>query len=124
MVSKELYFYNFFITDGHIFAANFLTKKLGPLMSKDCKSIIMDGEIMGWHKAKKKFGCKGGKFDIKKVTPNSSHQPCFVAYDVVLYNDQILCDTPYCERFQKLKRSFTEEEGILNLCKSQLVSSA
>lgn len=100
-----------------------LTGKIAKLLTPSCRSIIMDGEMMGWHKARQRFGSKGMSFDVKKMTPTSSHQPCFVAFDVIMYNDQLYVDEPLSERLKVLKSAFEEEEGVLIRSKTATVSS-
>lgn len=94
-------------------SGGFLTKKIAPLLSPNCRSIILDGELMGWHKDKKTLGSKGMPFDVKKLTANSRHQPCFVAFDIVMYNDQLLINVPYKDRLPLLNAAFKEADGIL-----------
>lgn len=76
---------------------------------------------MGWHKTKKVFGSKGMSFDVKKLTSNSALQPCFVAYDLIMYNDELLLNLPYNKRWEKLQNSFQDEEGIMIKAKSTIV---
>jgi len=78
---------------------------------------------MGWHKDKKTFATKGMNFDVKHLSANSRHQPCFVAFDVILYNDVSLVDTPYSDRLKLLDDVFTEEQGSLIACRSTLISN-
>ena len=94
-----------------------------PLINKNCHSFILDGEMMGWHKAKKIFGSKSYNYDVKKLTENSAFQPCFIAYDIIFYNDELLTDKPYSERFKILQGLFTEKEGIIVRCKTTLIST-
>ena len=77
---------------------------------------------MGWHKERQSFGSKGLNYDVKKLTEHSKHQPCFVAYDILLYNDESLLNKTYSERLSRLRIAFSEKEGVLMLCKSNLVS--
>lgn len=76
---------------------------------------------MGWHKTKKVFGSKGMQFDVKKLTTNSALQPCFVAYDLIMYNDELLLNIPYNRRLEKLENLFQDEEGIMIKAKSIVV---
>ncbi|XP_066582786.1 DNA ligase 4-like isoform X2 [Prorops nasuta] len=99
-------------------SGGFLTIEISRLLHPDCKSLIMDGELMGWHKEKRKFGSKGQNFDVKKLSSNSRHQPCFVAYDLILYNDEVLINDPYEHRLNLLQTIFSEKEGVLVNCKS------
>lgn len=78
---------------------------------------------MGWHKAKQQFGSKAMSFDVKKLTANTAHQPCFVAYDIVLYNDELLVNMPYKERLDLLKSLFKEESGIMMMGKTQSITN-
>lgn len=78
--------------------------------------------MMGWHKERKSFSSKGGNFDVKNLVKTSKHQPCFVAFDILLYNDEVLLEKPYSERFKYLKSAFTEKEGALILAKTKAVS--
>lgn len=78
---------------------------------------------MGWHKQKKVFGSKGMNYDVKKLTANSSYQPCFVAYDIILYNDKLLVNLPYKERLNILNDAFQDEEGSLIKCQSKIISN-
>lgn len=93
------------------------------LLNSECKSIILDGELMGWHKERRSFDSKGMSFDVKKLSENSHHQPCFVAFDIIMYNDTLLDNEPYAKRLEILKDAFKEEEGCLMLCKSTKISN-
>lgn len=73
---------------------------------------------MGWHKVRQKFSSKGSNFDVKKLSVTSHHQPCFVAFDILLYNDKILLHKPYSERLKYLNSAFTEREGVM--CRSEI----
>ncbi|XP_012285410.1 DNA ligase 4 [Orussus abietinus] len=102
--------------------AGFLSRKIASLVNPNCHSIILDGELMGWHKINKKFGSKGMAFDVKKLSPTSHHQPCFVAFDIVMYNDQLLVNLPLKERLKLLDTAFSEEEGVLVKSESKIIS--
>ncbi|XP_043277633.1 DNA ligase 4 [Venturia canescens] len=105
-------------------SSGFLTKKISSLLNPDCRSIILDGELMGWHKDRKSLGSKGMPFDVKKLTANSRHQPCFVAFDIVMYNDRYLLNSPYKDRLSVLNNAFREEEGVLLRSKIDSISSS
>lgn len=49
---------------------------------------------------------------MKKITDESVFQPCFCAFDILLYNDIILTNKPLKERVEYLDRLFTEEQGV------------
>ncbi|XP_035724247.1 DNA ligase 4-like [Vespa mandarinia] len=102
----------------------FLTSTFSRRLNRQCKSIILDGELMGWDKEKKEFGSKGMSYDVKKLTANSSYQPCFVAYDIILYNDKLLINLPYKERLNILNDAFQDEEGSLIKCQNTIISNS
>ncbi|KAI4490315.1 hypothetical protein M0802_010692 [Mischocyttarus mexicanus] len=102
----------------------FLSTILSRRLNQQCKSIILDGELMGWHKEKKVFGSKGMSYDVKKLTANSQYQPCFVAYDIILYNDNLLINRPYKERLNILNDAFKDEEGSLVKCRNTIISNS
>lgn len=101
-----------------------MTSRIARLLNPDCRSIILDGELMGWHKEKKRFGSKGMSFDVKKMSPTSSHQPCFVAFDIIMYNDELLVNMPLVDRLKLLENTFTEEEGTFIRSKTTIVSNS
>lgn len=102
----------------------FLSKNIAPLLHKSCRSLILDGEMMGYHKERKTFGTKALSYDVKKLTEKSKHQPCFVAYDIILYNDDPLLDKPYTERLTYLRKAFSEKEGVIMLCETVTVTKS
>nr|XP_034177241.1 DNA ligase 4 isoform X2 [Osmia lignaria] len=109
---------------GETSSLGFMSGVFSRLLNPKCKSIILDGELMGWHKERKSFGSKGMSFDVKKLSENSHHQPCFVAFDIIMYNDTLLNNEPYAKRLEILKDAFKEEEGCLMLCKSTKISNS
>ncbi|XP_058794826.1 DNA ligase 4-like isoform X3 [Phymastichus coffea] len=108
---------------GEFANSGFLTSNISRLLNRQCHSIILDGELMGWHKERRTFGSKALSYDVKKLTSKSHHQPCFVAYDILMYNDEVLINKPYSARFDYLKFAFKEEEGILMLSSNDTVSN-
>ncbi|XP_046751398.1 DNA ligase 4-like [Diprion similis] len=115
--------FNFTEAYGKSKSSGLLTGKIARLLNPSCRSIIMDGEMMGWHKVRQRFGSKGMSFDVKKMTPTSTHQPCFIAFDVIMYNEKLLVDEPLTERLKVLKEAFVEEKGVLVRSQTRIVSS-
>uniref|UniRef100_A0A0C9Q6E2 DNA ligase 4 n=1 Tax=Fopius arisanus TaxID=64838 RepID=A0A0C9Q6E2_9HYME len=101
----------------------FLTNKISSLLNPNCRSIILDGEMMGFHKEKREFSSKGVPFDVKKLTSKSKHQPCLVAYDILLYNDELLINKPLEYRLKILNSAFEESPGVLLRAKNERVTS-
>ncbi|XP_071560840.1 DNA ligase 4-like isoform X2 [Temnothorax nylanderi] len=104
-------------------SSGFLTAVFTRCLNPNCHSFILDGELMAWHKEKRIFGTKGMNLDVKHLSASSRHQPCFVAFDVILHNNVLLVDTPYKERLKLLNDIFTEEKGSLIVCRSTLISN-
>ncbi|XP_063983073.1 DNA ligase 4 isoform X1 [Diachasmimorpha longicaudata] len=101
----------------------FLTNRIASLLNPECRSIILDGEMMGFHKEKKEFSTKGVPFDVKKLTFKSKHHPCLIAYDILLYNDELLINKPLEYRLKVLEVAFEESPGVLQRANSDRVSS-
>ncbi|XP_029169652.1 DNA ligase 4 [Nylanderia fulva] len=108
---------------GETGSSGFLTSVFTRRLNPNCHSFILDGELMGWHKEKRTFGTKGMNFDVKNLSESSHHQPCFVAFDVILHNDILLVDKPYKDRLKLLDDIFTAEEGSLLVCPFSLISN-
>lgn len=101
----------------------FLTAVFTRCLKPNCHSFILDGELMAWHKEKRIFGTKGMNLDVKNLSASSRHQPCFVAFDVILHNDVLLVDTPYEDRLKLLNDLFIEEKGSLIVGRSTEISN-
>ncbi|XP_048509879.1 DNA ligase 4 isoform X2 [Athalia rosae] len=115
--------YDFTEAYGKSTSAGSLSSQIFKLLNPSCRSIIMDGEMMGWHKRHRRFGSKGMSFDVKKMTTNSAHQPCFIAFDVIMHNEQLLVDKPLTERLKVLETAFNEEEGVLIRSETATIST-
>ncbi|XP_011067143.1 PREDICTED: DNA ligase 4 isoform X4 [Acromyrmex echinatior] len=108
---------------GETGSSGFLTAVFTRCLNPNCHSFILDGELMAWHKEKRIFSTKGMNLDVKNLSASSRHQPCFVAFDMILHNDILLIDIPYKDRLKLLNGIFTEEEGSLTVCQSTLISN-
>ncbi|OAD59332.1 DNA ligase 4, partial [Eufriesea mexicana] len=109
---------------GKTSSSGFMSSVFSRLLNPQIKSIILDGELLGWHKEKKLLGSKGMNYDVKKLSENSHYQPCFVAFDVIMCNDTLYNNEPYEKRLEILKDVFKEEEDCLLLCKSTRISKS
>nr|XP_033321134.1 DNA ligase 4 isoform X2 [Megalopta genalis] len=109
---------------GETSSSGFMSSVFSRLLNSQCKSIILDGELMGWHKEKKLLGSKAMNFDVKNLSSSSHHQPCFIAYDIIMYNDVLLHNEPYEKRLDILKKAFNEEEGSLMMCEVNKISTS
>ncbi|XP_041974835.1 DNA ligase 4 [Aricia agestis] len=130
--------FNYFSRKGFSYADNYgqtyesglLTPYLKDCLNSNVKSVILDGEMMGWHKEKQYFGSKGYSYDIKKVTDNSSYRPCFCVFDVLYYNGRCLIGPPekggvtLRDRLKVLDTVFTDVVGVIQISKRKIVKDS
>ncbi|XP_061401399.1 DNA ligase 4-like, partial [Musca vetustissima] len=102
---------------------NKLTMKLKHLLPIDMQSIILDGEMMIWDRLNQKYREKGENTDVKHLKEDRNWQPCFVVYDLLYWNGQNLLGIPYIQRMYKLRNLLREQEGVLQLMKSEKILS-
>lgn len=71
----------------------------------------------------------GQAFDVKKLTENSKHQPCFCAFDVLYYNGQSLVGPedkgglPLSKRQKILDSMFKDIPGVIQHSERAVVKS-
>lgn len=109
--------FDFTNTYGESFASGFYTPLLKNVFNSTVKSVILDGEMMGWNKKTNQFGSKGMDFDVKHLKPHNVYQPCFCAFDILLLNDEVLTNKPLCERLSLLDTTLNPLHGILQISK-------
>jgi ATP-dependent DNA ligase I len=118
--------FKFFSKKGFDYAKNFdqtLTPRLKPLIRSGVKSFVVDGEMMAWHKRNKTFTQKGSEIDVKRMNANNqNHCPCFVAFDVLYYNGEILTEKPLSVRSKVLRQILQPKEEVLLLPEQKLMS--
>uniref|UniRef100_A0A1I8PP02 DNA ligase 4 n=1 Tax=Stomoxys calcitrans TaxID=35570 RepID=A0A1I8PP02_STOCA len=102
---------------------NKLTSKLQHLLPIGMETIILDGEMMVWDGDEKKFREKTENTDVKHLKADRNWQPCFVVYDLLYWNSQSLLGIPYIQRMHKLRNLLREEEGVLQIMKSEKISN-
>ncbi|XP_063616247.1 DNA ligase 4-like [Cydia splendana] len=121
--------FEYFSRKGHSYGQHYgtgddsglLTPQLRAGLAPGVTSVVLDGEMMGWHKQRQLFGSKGMSFDVKKITVNSAFQPCFCAFDVLHYNGRNLAGpgpadaggAPLRERLAILDSIITDVPGVL-----------
>ncbi|KRT78225.1 hypothetical protein AMK59_7260 [Oryctes borbonicus] len=91
------------------------TPLLKRVFNINVKSIILDGEMMGWNRNSEIFGSKGMNFDVKNLSDTSVHRPCFCVFDILLFNGKILVKQPLKERVGILKDIFEPRKGVIQL---------
>lgn len=104
---------NFTHTFGENYDEGLYTPKLRDTFKDSVKSFIFDGEMMGFNKETDEFGSKGMHFDVKNLSEDSKHQPCFIAFDILLLNDEVLTKRPISERVQLLSSLIVSVRGII-----------
>lgn len=110
------------------FTENFnetLTPFVRKLFRIPVTNIILDGEMMVWHKDKKMYCTKGENIDVKALKlHNPLVRPCFCVYDIVYLNGNCLTSKPYAERSRLLQTLFTEHIGFMTICKREKIRDA
>lgn len=112
MMNNEFRYYS---RNGHEYSEGF-NALLTPLIqfTPVIHKLILDGEMLVYDKIEKRYHTKGEtKIDVKFMKDKSSNlQPCFCAFDVLLFNDQNMLKRPYIERHQLLDQLFENREGV------------
>lgn len=101
------------ITDG--FGANpnegSLTQFIARSFKPNVDRVIIDGEMVPYNSLTKCNGSKGQNIDVKTLKPGGVYQPCFYAFDILMFNGKVLSTRPLVERLQYLKQAFNETDG-------------
>ncbi|KAF5275361.1 hypothetical protein FQR65_LT04189 [Abscondita terminalis] len=100
---------------GEDFSSGLYTPLLVNVFNTKVKSIILDGEMMGWNKKTNRFGSKAMEFDVKHLKPHNVYQPCFCVFDILLLNDEILTNTPLRGRQSLLYTIITQLKGTFHI---------
>ncbi|XP_044765963.1 DNA ligase 4 [Coccinella septempunctata] len=110
---------------GENFISGTLTQYLKNVFHHNIKSVILDGEMMLWHKKKRKFGSKGMTLDVKKLkVTNEYYRPCFCVFDILLLNDTILTNEELTHRLKLLRETVKRNiEGTIILSDYQEANS-
>ncbi|XP_063243477.1 DNA ligase 4 [Bacillus rossius redtenbacheri] len=90
-----------------------LTPHVARLLRPGVRSVILDGEMMGWDTRLKCYKTKGISFDVKSLRAGGALQPCYCVFDVLLLDGQVLTNRPLSERLAALRGLFAQEEGVL-----------
>ncbi|CAF1107169.1 unnamed protein product [Rotaria magnacalcarata] len=108
----------YFSRNGHDYTSVFgpdsnnigtLTPYIANTFKIDCEKCIIDGEMVIYNRNEKIIHSKGDSFDCKSIQASDSQlQPCFIVFDILMYNDEILTNKPMNERFQYLHKKILE----------------
>ncbi|UJR20821.1 hypothetical protein I4U23_023932 [Adineta vaga] len=86
-----------------------LTPYIANTFKIDCEKCIIDGEMVIYNRNEKIIHSKGDSFDVKTIQANDSQlQPCFIVFDILMYNDEVLTNKPLNERLQYLHKKILE----------------
>ena len=77
--------------------------------------MILDGEICPYNKITESLSQKSEKNDIRHIKDdNNMYQQCFVIYDIVYFNGQVLTNMPLKKRILTLREVVPHEiPGII-----------
>ncbi|CAF1064672.1 unnamed protein product [Adineta ricciae] len=108
----------YFSRNGHDYTSVFgpdsnnigtLTPYIANTFKIDCEKCIIDGEMVIYNRNEKIIHSKGDSFDVKSIQANDSQlQPCFIVFDILMYNDEVLTNKPLNERLQYLHKKILE----------------
>ena len=114
----------YFSRNGHDYTSVFgpdatnigtLTPYIANAFKIDCEKCILDGEMVIYNRNEKIIHSKGDSFDVKSIQASDSQlQPCFIIFDILMYNDEILTNRTLNERLEYLHKKICEPiEGRL-----------
>ncbi|EFN81039.1 DNA ligase 4 [Harpegnathos saltator] len=103
---------------GGIDSLGYLSVKFAQFLDPDCTSFILDGELMVWNKKEKALLTKGMKVDVKFLQTVGPYRPCFIAFDIIMYNDISLLDIPYHRRLKQLENLLIKAHGAISACET------
>lgn len=122
--------YKYFSRNGHDYASTYgsspfvgnLTPHIHGCFKPGVDNCIIDGEMCGYDTELNVLVSKGRSFDVKS-TVIQGFQPCFIAFDILLLNDEVLTNKPLCKRLQHLSSVFEPKDGQLLLSSQALIST-
>lgn len=100
-----------------------LSREFSRLFDASINNCILDGEMMVWDQDNNKFKVKGEFIDVKNLGTVGNERPCFVCFDILLFNNNSLIDSPYSERFEVLAKNFHTSIGVFHLISNSQIKS-
>ncbi|KAF6025218.1 LIG4 [Bugula neritina] len=76
------------------------------------RNCILDGEMCGYNPELQVLGTKAMNFDIKSANL-TGYTPCYVVFDLLYLNDEVLTNKPLRERLEMLKDIVDNQEGLI-----------
>lgn len=113
--------YRYFTRQGHDVSNYFgetpetghFTRYLHNMFNVPVTDIILDGEMMVWHKHEKRYVVKGENVIVRSIKNHDVHQECFVVYDILYLNGVNMIQKHYAERVRLMSTLFDDVEGIM-----------
>ncbi|XP_065310900.1 DNA ligase 4 [Dermacentor albipictus] len=126
-VHKDGSEFRYFTRRSHDYSSDFganadegsLTQYIAKSFQSHVKSCILDGEVIGYDPRNDRLVSKASHVDVKSLTESSSLQPCFVAFDILLLNGQVVTNKPLQERVKLLDQAVVEVPGRILISKRQ-----
>ncbi|MEN2498437.1 MAG: DNA ligase (ATP), variant 2 [Marteilia pararefringens] len=123
--------YSYFSRNGkeysNVFGGSFnsgtLTRYIHSLFNEDIHSCILDGEMIGYSHNKQIYKTKSEQMEVKSFRNHSDYRPCFIAFDVLMVNDELFENKPLSERITRLNTIFTPRPGFLEYAICQTLKS-
>lgn len=100
-----------------------LTQYITGSFRSHVQSCILDGEVIGFDPRNDRFVSKGSHADVRSLNENSSLQPCFVAFDILFINGQVVTNKPLQERVKLLEECLKEKPGRIQISRRQTGST-
>lgn len=131
-VHKDGSQYRFFTRGSHDYSANFgassdqgsLSQFLSRAFAPHVSNCILDGEMVGYDPETCRLVSKASHVDVKSLREDSALQPCFVAFDLLFLNGEVLTNRPLQERAALLDAALVEVSGRVMLSKRTRGSTA
>ncbi|XP_032676085.1 DNA ligase 4 isoform X2 [Odontomachus brunneus] len=107
---------------GETASSGYLSDKFTHVLDPNCSSFILDGELIVWDKTKKALLTKGMNVDVKSLKANGPYRPCFVAFDIIMHNDDLLLNIPYHTRLKHLRSLLNKAHGAVTVGEATVIN--
>jgi DNA ligase-4 len=95
-----------------IYSSGSLTPYIHKSFLPSVKNVILDGEMCGYNVKENVLLSLSEDYDIKSnLREHQDLQTCYVVFDILYLNDQVLTNKPLSERLEYLKKAFNEIDG-------------
>ncbi|KZS11985.1 DNA ligase 4 [Daphnia magna] len=123
--------YGYYSRRGFDYTSNFgtnsssgnLSPRLEECFRETVTSCIIDGEMVAWNVKGSFIVSKGENIDVKSISSTGELIPCFVAFDILLLNGEVLSNLPYKERLKLLESAVKIKESVIQFPNRKLVTT-